>query len=176
MKPFYYAIGFLSILSLLITACGVRDRVYNPVRFQPTGVLVPPDIVYSGPARAAGPSADGLYPVKADSGSLTLCCWIASSARVRIKKSRPARSLILTGYLPDLPIYRKHHQQFIVTFPNLGGRHASSLTPGFNVVSVAVPKVLRSKLGAVLVQMNCTIPLIVAGQKYGIVLTSAYFE
>jgi hypothetical protein len=176
MKPFYYAIGLLSILSLLVTACGVRDRVYNPVHFQPTGILVPPEIVFSGPVPSAGSSADGLYPVKAGDNSLTLCCWIASSARVRIKKSRPARSLILTGYLPDLPIYRKHRQQFIVTFPHFGGRHVSNLTPGFNVVSVAVPKVLGPKMGAVLVQMNCTIPFLVAGQKYGIVLTSAYFE
>jgi hypothetical protein len=175
MKPFYYGIGFLSIL--LVTACGVRDRVYNPVHFQPTGILVPPEIVLSGPAPSAGSSADGLYPVKAGENSLTLCCWIASSARVRIKKSRPARSLILTGYLPDVPLYRKRHQRFIVTFPDFGGpRHVSRLTPGFNLVSVAVPKLLQQKMGAVLVQLNCTIPFRAAGKKYGIVLTSAYFE
>lgn len=176
MKPFYYAIGLCSVLGLLVSACGVRDRVYNPVHFQPSGILVPPDIVYAGPAPSGKPSADGLYPAKAPGDSLTLCCWISSSARVHIKKKRAARSLIVTGYLPDLPIYRKRPQQFIVTFPNFGGRHVSNLKPGFNVVSVAVPKPLQPQIGAVLVQMNCTIPLRVGGQKYGIVVTSAYFE
>ncbi len=177
MKPVYYRTGLLLAFTTLLSACGVRDRAFDPVHFHPTGVMVPPEIVLSAKPFAAGGSVDGLYPVKASSDYPGVCCWIASRARIRIRKNAAARALILTSYVPDLPLYHKHPQRLIVIFPQYeGARHISKLSIGFNSISVRVPGFLKRTIGLVPVQLECTTPLLVSGQRYGVVLTSAYFE
>jgi hypothetical protein len=177
MKPVYYRTGLLFAFATLLSACGVRDRAFDPVHFHPTGVMVPPEIVLSAKPFAAGDSVNGLYPVKASSGYPGVCCLIATRARIRIRKNASARTLILTSFVPDLPQFHKHPQRLIVIFPQFEGtRHISKLSIGFNSISVRVPRFLKRTTGLVPVQLECTTPWLVSGQRYGVILTSAYFE
>jgi len=176
MGPFCGRVGPLLFCLVLLTACSVRDRSYNPVHFQPSGTLVPPDLVFSGPSVAPGRLRDGLYVQHAVPNDVSLCCWVAGHARFRVRKTIASTSLSLTSYVPDIPLFQKQSQQITVTFPGFSRPHrVSNLGPGFHTVLIPVPKVLQRKTGAVLVQLDCALSFVAAERPYSVELLGAYF-
>jgi len=168
MRPFY-TFTSLVLCALVLAACGPRDRVYNPVHFQPAGVMIPPQIIRTR-------KMDGVFTEKADPDLTGICCWIAPHAGFYLNKSAAARRLHLSGYVPVAPQFQKRPQRITLAFSGLGWRHVANFHQGFQSVSVPLPAALRRRQGDVLVTLDCSIPFLTAGQRYGIVLTSVYFE
>ncbi len=150
---------------------GPRDDAYDPTHFRIKERVLPAEIVRS---------EFGVYAQK--TGGTDLCCWIATRARIVVKKAFPAKRLFLTVYVPDAPLFRASAQTLTVSFPGTAARRpAMKLGAGFQTISVPVPPALQFKTADQVVQIDAgklytTVKTSGGASNYAVVLTSVYFR
>jgi hypothetical protein len=165
--------GLLTAVLLgAVTACSARDARFNPMHFQPSGLVAPPDVVL--PPRAHdGLLANGLYTFYAslDAG---ICCWISDRARLNIRKDRFARHLVLAYFF--LPEYFPGRRQRLNVRYNDLKLNQSFFANDNGITILPVPPALRAKRGIVTVSIDSDAAFRQGTNHYAIVLQAALFE
>jgi hypothetical protein len=169
--PFIERLISISTLVAVLAACTVRDARYDRSQFRIADSVLPPDTV--------APSK-GMFPMPPSADPAEICCWAAQNAEIDVRKRIPAaRSFTLGLMVPKTAFFQSHTQSVRITF--VGRRYeivVSGIHFGFSVTHLALPaRVGNDGTGVREIELRFTHPYLPGGsERYGALLTSAYFE
>jgi hypothetical protein len=163
--------------ALNLTACGPRDRAYDPSQFTISGPVAPAGVIVPAQTRAA--PFRGVYVDSADSLG---CCWIAPHAIVSLLKPSESDRLVAGIWVPDIPLFARG-QRFVFTFP--GGQRVLTgvIKPGSSqTLRLNLPKDLARLHGRIELRLDAAVDYVPArehvngdNRHFAAVLSYMYF-
>lgn len=173
MMPFIARLYVILIMATLVAGCGVRDARYSPKTVSISTPVLPPDVV--------GPS-NGIFSLSPSADPAEMCCWIAPSALLHVKKTLArARVLTVGFYLPKTAQAGGPSERLRLTFVKSGFTVTiKAAGEGFHVKHVRLPAHVGGdgigKSEIRLTSSNAFYPGGKNGPRYSVMLTSIYFE
>jgi hypothetical protein len=80
------------------------------------------------------------------------CCWLAASARFRVRVPAMARQIIFVMFVPDLDVFRERKQEVDIFIDGRLSRQYTSLYPGLKLLDAPIPP--HTRAGTVGVQLR----------------------
>jgi hypothetical protein len=161
----------ISAIIVMLVGCGVRDARFAQSHFQVTKPVLPPDTV--------APSK-GVFAMAASTDPADMCCWTAQDAEIDVRKFVPSAQWLTLGMMtPGADAFASREQSVRVIFV---GRNFETVVHGVSgklgVFRIALPaRVGDDGTGIRKIELRFASAYVPGGdERYGALLTSAYFE